>query len=96
MLDPSPTTVVKALVVTSSETAYAIGYLHSLHYNWRMLDDEAKRDAIHSARESVEKMLVAILTAEQSIAPAVTSAPVVAVGDHDAERAHFESSNWLG
>ncbi|MDB5726632.1 MAG: hypothetical protein JWQ16_3386 [Novosphingobium sp.] len=81
----APHTVVVALVSATNASSEIIGSCHGLYYHWRHLSETERLQSIRGAREAAEKLLVAILQAEQSIAPAPPASNVIAIGDHDPE-----------
>ena len=87
MSDISPNSVVDALVITKSSAATAIGRLHALHHYWEKLNLHERALSLESAKHELERALVAVLAAEQEIAPTAKSEPsnVVQIGDHDPE-----------
>ena len=88
----STNSIVAALVVARAASNDIVGHFHMLHYCGKSLTDSDRAMYIHKARESAEELLVAILKAEQEIAPvavpALPNSNVVQIGDHDLEYRH--------
>lgn len=78
--------LVDALVSAKTNTPEICCQLHSAYHD-RSLPEALIRQRLTEARARVEKILVAILAAEQSIAPATKSEPsnVVQIADVDPE-----------
>lgn len=86
--------IVNALIVARAANGDIIGNLHSLYYCGKSMNETERAHCLHKARESAEQLLVAILKAEQEVAPvASVSAPVadvIRIGDHDPELRRLE------
>lgn len=87
-------TIVNALVVARAASNDIIGSLHSLHHFGYVLNDTERSICLHKARENAEQLLIAILKAEQEVAPVVVSAAperkVIQIGDHSPELRNYE------
>ena len=81
------TPVCDALVAASTTVTDIVGELHALFFYGEDMSEARRQRIITDARAKTEKLLAAIVAAEQFIAPAARSEPsnVVQIGDHDKE-----------
>lgn len=78
----SPNSVVNALVATKYAAVEAAGCHHALYHHWDKLNHDERVLALACAKRELEQALVAVLAAEQEIAPTAKSEPsnVVQIG----------------
>jgi hypothetical protein len=71
-----------ALVKAQCRVGDIIGPLHAIYYHAELLGVDLQRETLADVRSKVEELLVAIIAAEQSIAPTAKSEPsnVVQIG----------------
>ncbi|MDB5620554.1 hypothetical protein [Tardiphaga sp.] len=81
----APHSVVAALVTATSASSEIIGNCHALHYHWQQMSESDRRLAIQYARDAADKLLAAVVQAEEAMSTPAPVSNVISIGDHSPE-----------